>query len=161
MSRRLNCHITPSPSQSESCSLSHVKQAASFQNISSFYKSCFYTRSQPFKIKRPPQLLQHSSSLPSHTTRTFVKALTAETFPPAAGPQIDDSSSPASFTPFIFLDISPLMDGVCLRCCGDDLDMFPPDSGVLALTQAPYVLFTQRRPFHQLPLWSFVAAGGS
>ena len=69
---------------------------------------------------------------------------------------------PGSFRPFIFFrDPSPLMDSSRLRRCGDDLDTFLPDSGVLALTPAPFVLFTQHQPFfNSFLLLSFVAARG-
>lgn len=120
------CHITPSSSHA-------VSARSQSHNIS---ESILYTWSQPFKIKHPLP-----SSCPSHSIPTFAKAFfpPVETFISSCS---RSSPPPKPCSHHLFSSVLPLlMDSMHLRCCGDDLDMFPSDTGVLALTPALPVLF--------------------
>ncbi len=77
--RRLNCHITPSPSQSESCSHLQTRPFVCLFSETS-QVSVGASWSLPFKIKHPPHLLQPSSSFPSCGATTFPKLLEPRRF---------------------------------------------------------------------------------
>lgn len=89
-----------------------------------WYVSKYFSRGSPcygtFRVGRQKYIIPalYSSSCPFHNTiRHFT----------CSGPQIDDSP-PLSLHIIYFSHTSLLMDGVLLRCYGDDLDLFPPDS---------------------------------
>lgn len=148
--RQLNCRfsnrcLTPSPSSS--LTVSYFVERPSLAS-----KSIFSSSPQPFQNKMSFLTLSssHSSHCPFHNITTLAKLLQQWHFhlqQPPLSPPDRWLTLPSLVQTIYFLDTSMLMDSMRLCCCGDDLDMFPPDSVVLALTPAPYVLFNQRLVF--------------